>query len=234
MTTKLNLFESKNNTVELYHTGTKDLKEPKYDFISLNSKGYVRAFDFGIGFYATPNFEVACNWLYLKTKSQGVNNHKHVNKYELNLDGLKVYKFESDEDWLDFVLYNRSRPTGYNNDLDFEFSEEDYNYFAEVNKHDVIIGRIADDSMYEVLGHYTDGNFNYDDTIDCVKSMDLGLQYILRSQKAIDNLTFIESFEGKSSDIKIGKDYNDKHRSTSNEIVNNIFKRNKVGRKRRR
>ncbi len=198
-------MEEKNKVI-LYHTGSKNLSTPTHDFVSTDSRGLMKTFDFGVGFYATPNLDVAQNWYYQKEKSSYNNKnitHTHINKYELKLNNLKIYRFNCDEDWLDFVLYNRTKSREHN----LNFDEDDFEFFEFVNSHDILIGSIADDRMYQVLAEFLDGRVDYQETIKCLQSMDLKEQYILKSIKAINNLELLESIECTKEHYEAGKEF---------------------------
>lgn len=64
----------------VYHGSEKIIQTPVY-------KGSRNGTDFGSGFYCTENLQMAKSWCALR-------NGTYVNKYELNLEGLKVKENE--------------------------------------------------------------------------------------------------------------------------------------------
>lgn len=80
----------------LYHGSDKIIKFPLHD-------GSKSRTDFGKGFYLTQDYEQAKRWS-LKSRRD-----KIVNKYDLKMDNLKVFKFELNLEWILFIAYNRDK-----------------------------------------------------------------------------------------------------------------------------
>lgn len=111
----------------LYHAGHHRLPEPDIRIGRKNA-------DFGQGFYLSPSDEFAGKWV-----REQKNERAWVNAYELDLSGLRVRRLRRDEDWFDYIFRNRSGlPDRYGED-------------------DVIIGPIANDTIYNTLGIFTSG-----------------------------------------------------------------------------
>ena len=90
-----------------------------------------RAFDYGSGFYTTT--EQAGRWVRRKLDTS---HHKRwINIYEWDSDkakGLNILRFDSqDEDWLDFVMNNRT----------------DIHYHHD---YDIVYGPVTDDRVYGI------------------------------------------------------------------------------------
>ena len=124
--------------------------------------------DFGIGFYLTQNKGMAKKWAANKATSV-------INEYELNLEGLNVVKLNLDEQWLNFVSYNR----GFGN---IEFNTDGI---------DVIIGPTADDKLFGTLEQYFDGAISAEQAIRYLNVAGFSNQIVLKTEKAINNLSYL-------------------------------------------
>ena len=111
----------------LYHTGYHEIREPDLQ------RGRKNA-DFGQGFYLSPNGEFAGKWAKERKDAS-----TFVNAYELELEGLEVLRFSRDEDWFTYIFRNRA------------------GYGDSHPEADVIIGPIANDTIYDTLGILTSG-----------------------------------------------------------------------------
>ena len=141
--------------------------------------------DFGKGFYTTTSKEQAEKWALLKTKRANAIDKANTAKavvsvFELN-DSVLVdskYTFKrfdgATKEWLDFVVKNR---TG-------EGSE----------KLDIIMGPVANDTLYTTLSLYEQGTLDAEAAILALKSHKLFDQLSLHTDEVIDELTFIESY----------------------------------------
>lgn len=124
--------------------------------------------DFGQGFYLSPNFITSAKWACRTATS-------YCNEYELTFENLKVHTFNLDKEWLDYVVRNRTEQT----DTPSIFDE-----------YDVLIGAIADDRLFHTVELYEDGFISADTAVKILNCMDYGLQYVLKTEKAIKNLTY--------------------------------------------
>lgn len=103
------------------------------------------------------------------------------NIYELNLDGLNVITLGLTQQWLDFIAYNR----GYS-DQSFDISDVD-----------VIIGPTADDKMFNTISSYLEGDLSAEKAIKYLNIVGYSNQIVLKTERAIDNISFIKSMEIK-------------------------------------
>ena len=125
--------------------------------------------DLGQGFYMTRDLAFAERWGMFRKGLQTV-----VNEYELDLSGLTVHTFDRDEAWLDYLAGNRG---GKKDTLDA----------------DVVIGPIANDTIYDTLGIMTSGFLG---KAEALKLLKLGPEYeqiVLKTEKAAAQLKFISS-----------------------------------------
>ena len=128
--------------------------------------------DFGQGFYLSPEPITSIKWACRTVSSI-------CNEYEMSFDNLKVHKFELDKDWLNYVIRNRAEQTDQHSDFD------DY---------DVLIGAIADDKLFHIIDLYEDGLISVENAIKIMNCMDYGSQYVLKTDKAINNLEYTGHF----------------------------------------
>ena len=125
--------------------------------------------DFGQGFYLTANAEFAYRWARERKGEQTV-----VNIYELDTENLTVHRFHRDEEWFDYIFSNRN------------------NYPDDLNA-DVIIGPIANDTIYDTFGIITSGFLKRE---DAMRLLLIGPEYeqaALKSDKALKQLKWISS-----------------------------------------
>lgn len=108
--------------MRLYHTGYEEIREPDIHHGRKNA-------DFGQGFYLTADEEFASRWARERAGMKTI-----MNTYELELEGLRVHRFERDVEWFEYIFNNRA-------------GREDY--LAEA---DVIVGPIANDTFLTLSG----------------------------------------------------------------------------------
>jgi len=138
-----------------------------------------RTLDFGNGFYTAMNLEQAQKFagnVVNRNEGRGI---PTVSYYELDYDrmrrDLNVLEFANPSDeWLDFVYANR---TG--------------KYTGEV--YDLIIGPVANDTLYRVFRLFEDGDIDRESTIKRLKVTELYSQMTFRTERAIAGLAFVKS-----------------------------------------
>jgi hypothetical protein len=142
-----------------------------------------RALDFGAGFYVTFNQKQAIEFAHkVVIRSQRLLSKPGiatVSEYDFDMDTaektLKILRFEAaDKEWLSFVVDNRRGKNPYN----------DY---------DVIIGAVADDNVYAVIGYYEEGAYTEEMAINALKIKKLFMQMVLKTEKALNLLSFVKS-----------------------------------------
>lgn len=141
----------------LYHGTDVIIKHPS------SQKGR-RDVDFGKGFYLTEDKRMAQKWACNKMNSI-------VNMYEANLS-LKVKYLEADEEWMDYVAYNRTR--------------EGHKPFEDA-RYDVIVGPTADDKLFATLDLYADGVLSKARAIKVINCMNYSVQVVFKNDIAIES-----------------------------------------------
>ena len=161
--------------IKVYHAGYVEIPVPDI------KRGRVNA-DFGQGFYLSDNYDFASLWVREKNRADII-----VNSYELDESGLNILRFDRDEKWFRYVFSNRrSMPDSY---ADF----------------DIIIGPIANDTIYDTMGIMTSGYLSDDEAL---KLLCVGPQYtqiVLKTQKAADNLHFLSASALSKETIEANK-----------------------------
>ena len=149
--------------MRLFHAGYDEIPLPDIH------RGRTNA-DFGQGFYLSDNYEFASRWVREKSGADVI-----VNSYELDEAGLKIRIFERDSEWFRYVFSNRrSMPDG----------------LPDI---DIIIGPIANDTIYNTMGIMTSGFLSDEEALELLCVGPQYRQIVIKSQKAADRLKFISS-----------------------------------------
>lgn len=162
-----------NNEIVLFHGAKKQFSMP-INFKE-NSK---ETNDFGIGFYLGESFEQAANYISFLDAS-------YVYCFKLDLRKLKVYKFDVNNEWMIAIAYFRGWIDDYKN---FYYVQSILN---KINDCDVIIAPIADNRMFDIIAEFVEGNITDEQCKHSLAATNLGFQYVLKTAKAIDNISFI-------------------------------------------
>jgi len=151
--------------MKLYHGGINRVEKPVLLQVS-------RKLDFGAGFYTTSDFEQAKRWATIK---QQRNNSESavVSVYSLNLSAaLNIKKFKyANEEWLDFIMKHR---------MGINISD----------KFDIIMGPVANDTLYQTLSLYERKILTYEETIVRLRVHELTDQITFKTEKALSFLTY--------------------------------------------
>ncbi|OGO84087.1 MAG: hypothetical protein A2Y24_08220, partial [Clostridiales bacterium GWE2_32_10] len=111
----------------------------------------------------------------------------HLNKYELDLNGLDVLNFDLDREWLLTIMFHR-REFKSRKKLHILRNE----YRERISEADVVIAPIADDKMFSTIQSFMDNAITDIVTIASMNAMDYHEQIVMKSDKACNNLKFIE------------------------------------------
>lgn len=172
----------------LYHGSYCEVKKPE---LTKCMKGK----DFGKGFYLTSSKKQAENFLRTSIikaiatgKIESEQNYGYISIFELKISGkLETYLFEkADVDWLHCIAAHRKKKM---------FTEVE----REMEKYDVIAGKIADDATNATLTAYLAGAFgvagNKEADDFCIRQLlpnKLKDHYCFKTEKAIDCLKFVK------------------------------------------
>ena len=161
--------------ITLYHAGYQTIEAPDVHFGRKNA-------DFGQGFYTTDDLDFACSWVREKSGSDIV-----INRYELDEGTLKIKRLDRNKEWFEYIFANRrSMPD----------SMADY---------DVIIGPIANDTIYETFGIITSGYMTDDEAMKLLMVGDYSMQIVLKTEVAAKHLRFVASETLSKEQIDISR-----------------------------
>ena len=147
----------------LFHTSHQVIKHPDVGLGRANA-------DFGRGFYLTSDEAFACRWARLRKGEQTV-----VNAYELDLAGLSVRRLERDGEWFNYIFSNRSGRADMLPDAD------------------VIIGPIANDTIYDTYGIFTSGLMEPAQALELLKMGPAYEQIALKTGKAAERIEWLSA-----------------------------------------
>ncbi|MBR2791787.1 MAG: DUF3990 domain-containing protein [Erysipelotrichaceae bacterium] len=132
--------------------------------------------DFGWGFYLTPGREFTYRW----ARENAV-----VNEYEFDESGLDVYCFKRSVEWFEYIFHNRR--------------------LQDTIDADVIIGPIANDTIFDTLGIITSCFLTSEQAL---KLLMVGLEYTqvaIKTEKAKRNLRWLRAERIERADAQILK-----------------------------
>lgn len=193
--------------IKLYHGSDKIVERPEL------GKGSTKN-DYGQGFYCTAHFELACEWA---SKNEAVNGY--ANEYVLNLSDLKVLDLSGPAynilNWITLLIQNRT----FASTAPISEQAKQYlltNFNVDVSGYDVIKGYRADDSYFSFARDFINNTISVQQLARAMKLGKLGIQYMLRTEKAFANLTYVGAKEVDSTvyhakylkrDLKAKSDY---------------------------
>jgi hypothetical protein len=137
-----------------------------------------RKMDFGSGFYTTLSRTQAENWaeivrLRRKSGNAYVTEFTYLPDPEMNM----LIFDKADFEWLDFILLNRT------DDFDHDY--------------DIVIGPVADDSVYDALMRYQFGYSSKDETLRELNTAKLDGQILFHTDKSLKCLVYSRAWEVK-------------------------------------
>lgn len=193
----------------IYHGSTEIINSPKHS-------GGREFSDFGLGFYVTTNIEMAKSWA-----SRRRGKPAYVNKYMLDTEGLASLTFDLDIHWLLFIAFNRGLI------INEEIKTILVDKYKNIDDYDVIIGPTADDRMFDTLSLFFSNSITLDHCLKALNSMNLDIQYNIKSSKGISSTSFSNYIE--LDDME--KDYYANEVKEKKNIMNKkmIFIRQKYG-----
>lgn len=147
--------------MKLYHTGFDVLQKPDIHFGRKNA-------DFGWGFYLSDNRDFSVRWA-----KQRKEKTTRINEYMLDTEGLLVKHFKRDKEWFAYIFANR------NNKAD------------ALGQYDVIIGPIANDTLYDIWGITTAGVLSEEQALELLNIGPLYFQVVIKSEKAARKLHWL-------------------------------------------
>lgn len=147
--------------------------------------------DYGFGFYLTKDKELARLWA-SKNKNGG-----YLIEYDVDVKDLTILHLDSikDEDvlsWLSILVSHRfSKEERMEKIANIKWLEE--NYPVDLDNVDVIIGYRADDSYFDYSKDFIKNELSLEILKDAMRLGKLGNQFVLKSKKAFNSITYINS-----------------------------------------
>lgn len=142
----------------LFHTGFSEIRQPDIHYGRKNA-------DFGQGFYLSPDREFSCRWARERNGQDSF-----LNVYELDEKDLKIKYLKRDGEWFSCIFANRrGRPDGFSG-------------------YDVIIGPIANDTLYDTMGILTSGFLSDSEALAVLTLGPEYTQWVIKSEKALSQL----------------------------------------------
>ena len=157
----------------LYHGSPKAIETPLYGYGSKEN-------DYGLGFYCTQSNDLAKEWA-CPTVQSGFSN-----KYELDMDGLRVLHLNSDGyhilNWIAILLQNRifaKRSPVARQANSYILNE----FLPDISGYDVVIGYRADDPYFSYAKDFLNNTISVNQLSQAMKLGELGEQVVLKSEK---------------------------------------------------
>ncbi len=149
--------------------------------------------DFGQGFYLSPDMDFAYRW---------AGRDAIVNEYDLDESGLYIRRFRRDEEWFEYIFNNRRA--------------------KDSLSADVVIGPIANDTIFETFGIISSGFLK---TGDALKLLAVGPEYIqaaVKTEKAAGQLRWIRAVRIDQRDNTSRKEDQEKYQADFARAVRQI------------
>ena len=134
--------------------------------------------DFGQGFYLSDSLDFSLRWSRIRKEEK-----TYINTYALDLDGLKVIYLKRDPEWFSCIFDNRR--------LNDHYKEAD-----------VVIGPIANDTIFDTLGIITSGFLTAEEALKMLSCGPEYTQITLKSEKAVSHLKWLSCREVSPEEIE--------------------------------
>lgn len=195
----------------LYHGSDTEIKRPAF------GKGKSDN-DYGSGFYTTEDKESAKEWAVIN----GQQGQAICNEYELDTSDLDILYLDDYGTlaWIAEVIYNRGTDNETNAEIGQLLVEK---YKVDTSEADIIIGYRADDSYIKIVDAFLEKKLTIEEVNNMFKKGNLGQQVFIKSKKAFENLTFIESEE-----VKENQKYGDYDKIARKEVSAFLQNRNRA------
>ena len=145
--------------------------------IRLNASG--ESNDFGNGFYVGETLKQAGIFV-----SEDIDSSIYLMLF--NPKNLSYIKFKVDNNWMLAVAYYRKTLGKYANSIKVQ------RIIDRVSKVDYVIAPIADNRMFELIDAFTSGELTDKQTLYALSATHLGMQYVLKTEKALDKIEILD------------------------------------------
>ena len=169
--------------------------------------------DFGVGFYLTEDNMMAKKWACSKATSV-------VNNYKIDITGLSIYRFQLDQEWLEYVRANRL------------YEDHLQGILEQYEHYDILIGPTVEDKLYNTIQDYLDEEIDAETAVRYLNVAKHSEQIVLKTEKAISHVYYqshTKIMNPEKREIQI-QSRNEKQEALK-EL--NALKRQNIGRKQR-
>ena len=191
--------------LQLYHGSKAGLDGP----IGMKSGRNRAACDFGLGFYMgdepTQPRTLVCD-----------GERPTLYRLSLDLEGLKVHRFETDADWAMFVAYNRGLLEKFRKSV----------YYRKLKRireeNDVIFGRIANDKIFAVMKLFFDGLIGVPALVKCLSVLNIGNQYCAIGAKAFSHIAIVSEHRYSKRECELFRTKSERQRRRASAQADEI------------
>lgn len=175
--------------MKLYHGSKQKINEPKYNGSKADN-------DYGAAFYLTKDLESAHEWA-CRNNSVGF-----VNEYQLNTENLKILDLTDKTkysvlNWVAILLHFRSLEPSFIKSFKARLLFLEERYYIDVTQYDLVIGYRADDAYFRFPLDFIRGNLTLAQLEYSFNLGQLGVQYVIKSQKGINHLKYIKTIDSE-------------------------------------
>lgn len=189
--------------------------------------------DYGLGFYLTPEYDMAVLW------ASKFHKNGYAITYEVDLSSMNVLYLNSSskEDvlkWITLLVSHRfSRDEYEKYKTQIEWLKKTYS--IAIDNYDMIVGYRADDSYFKYSEEFVNNNLSLELLKRAMEIGKLGLQYVLISKKAFNSIKYISHAKVDHTEeyerfrLKTLQEYNNlrEQDSINNTFIRDIMRENK-------
>lgn len=168
--------------------------------------------DFGAGFYMGTHPEQVLTLICDFPKAK-------FYLLSVKTSNIKIKELPTNIEWAMLIAYHRGRMEKIKGTAYYE------KYHTFFNQHDMVIGSIANDKMFQVLDDFFIGNITDTVLINCLAALNLGKQYVAITQKGCEAIQIEQEIHISSSERKSIQDISEKNRTKGILLANEIYKK---------
>ena len=111
-----------------------------------------------------------------------------VYSFKYSFDGLNLVDFDCSLEWMLAICYFRGTIK--------EYAKSDMvqQVVKKIESADVVIAPIADNKMFYIMSQFAEGEINADVALHSLSASNLGLQYIIKTEKALKRCILVERY----------------------------------------
>lgn len=121
-------------------------------------------------------------------KEELIKEKSYVYSFRYSLANLKIKRFGCNLEWMLAICCYRGTLG------EFSLNSMVVQIVADIEATDIVIALIADNKMFYVMARFTEGEINADVALHSLSASKLGLQFIFKTEKALQNLVPIEKY----------------------------------------